>query len=81
MIKTKIESYQHLKNAAYDLFEGKYTIQQIATMPYRDLLEELDAEQKYQQEMAQARAARQKKNRDPFSLEGFSFGKSKGMRK
>lgn len=47
----RIKGYQYIIDAAYTLFEGKYSMHEIETMPYRELLIRIEKEQERLREL------------------------------
>ena len=44
-VKERIEGYQYVIDSAYALFDNKYSIKEIETMPYKELLKKIEKEQ------------------------------------
>ena len=57
-IREKLDTYQYIMDSAYILFDGKYSMKEIETMPYRDLLSKIEKEQKLNQELEETRMRR-----------------------
>lgn len=51
-IKEKIKTYRQFINVSYEIFNGKYTIDDISKMPYKKLLVLLDEEHELQKKKA-----------------------------
>lgn len=46
---------------AYELFDGKYSIHDLGAMPYHELIENIEREQKFQNEFGSRREKREAK--------------------
>lgn len=58
-VKEKIDAYQYIIDSAYILFDGKYSVHDIETMPYKELLIKIENEQKLNKELNDARKKRE----------------------
>lgn len=54
-IKERIEIYQNLTDQAYVLFEGKYSMKEIRTMPFRELMDKIERERKINEKIREYR--------------------------
>lgn len=54
-IKERVEIYKNLSDQAYTLFEGKYSMQEITTMPFRELMDKIDRERKNNEKIREYR--------------------------
>lgn len=54
--KERLNEFKKLIHVAYQLFDGKYSIDTIEKMPYHLLLDEMDREQKEIEKNAETRA-------------------------
>ena len=57
-IKERIDAYQYIIDSAYTLFDGKYSMHEIETMPYKELLIKIEREQKRVHEEEELKAKR-----------------------
>jgi hypothetical protein len=57
-IKEKIEEYRKLMDVAYEIFDGKYTMKEIAEIPYKELLEKIEREQRIAEQKVKSNTAR-----------------------
>jgi hypothetical protein len=58
-IQEKINAYQYIIDSAYMLFEGKYSVKDIETMPYKILLRKIENEQKLTRELNEEKQRRE----------------------
>ena len=47
--------YKSLSDQAYVLFEGKYTMREITTMPFRELMDKIECERKINEKIKEYR--------------------------
>jgi hypothetical protein len=57
-IKEKIEEYRKLMDVAYEIFDGKYTMKEIAEISYKELLEKIEREQRIAEQKVKSNTAR-----------------------
>lgn len=61
-IQEKIEDFRKLIDTAYEIFDGKYSIDEISKMPYKILIENIEREQKEIDRKAESKASKQLAN-------------------
>lgn len=54
-VKERIEIYQNLSDQAYSLFEGKYSMKEIVTMPFKELMDKIERERKINEKIREYR--------------------------
>ena len=57
-VKEKIENLQQIIDTAYILFDGKYSIEYISSMPYKKLISYIEHEEKLPKELEEIKTAR-----------------------
>jgi hypothetical protein len=55
-LEYRLEDFNKLIDTAHQLFDGKYSIETITTMPYKVLVRAMDREQKILEATAEAKA-------------------------
>ena len=54
-VKERIEIYKSLADHAYILFEGKYSMKEITTMPFKELMDKIERERINNQKLKEYR--------------------------
>ena len=49
-VKEKLETYRYIIDSAYVLFDKKYTMHELETMPYKELIYRIEREQRLMKE-------------------------------
>ena len=53
----RIETYKSLADQAYALFDGKFSMREIGSMPFKELMERIDRERKNNEKLRELREA------------------------
>lgn len=59
----RIKGYQYIIDSAYTLFDGKYSMKEIETMPYKMLLQKIEKEQELNRQVEEVRKKREEEER------------------
>lgn len=70
--KERIDGYQYIIDSAYVLFDGKYSMHDIETMPYKELLIKIEKEQ----ELNRANEEEQKRREEEAAQEAQRLSRS-----
>ena len=65
-VKERIEGYQYIIDSAYTLFDGKYSMKEIESMPYKELLQKIENEQQINRAEEKERVKREDQERLEF---------------
>ena len=58
----RIETFKNLIDQAYILFDGKYSVHEIETMPYHELMDKIERERKIIERQKEYREAEKQNN-------------------
>lgn len=76
--KERISGYQYIIDSAYTLFDGKYSMHEIETMPYKELLIKIEKEQELNHSIEEER--RQREEEERLEIERLKRSQSRRLR-